>query len=313
MQLVDRLLKGDKRAAARIISMIEDREPEAEKIIGLLHPHSGKAHIIGLTGPPGAGKSTLVSQLVKEFRSRGSRTGVIAVDPSSPFTGGALLGDRVRMTDIGADPGVYIRSMATRGHVGGLALATYDAVKVLGAMGMDKVFVETVGAGQSEVEIANLAHTTIIVEMPSSGDSIQILKAGILEIGDVYVVNKADEDGAESMVNNLKSVLPEESGGWKRPVLTTIALEGTGVAQVADKLEQHYKFLKTSGRLAEKERIRSEVELRDALTEAMLGGLLTTRRGKENYEKVLEKVVEKKLDPHTAARRLLSRKTAWRM
>lgn len=313
MQLVDRLLKGDKRAAARIISMIEDREPEAEKIIGLLHPHSGKAHIIGLTGPPGAGKSTLVSQLVKEFRSRGSRTGVIAVDPSSPFTGGALLGDRVRMTDIGADPGVYIRSMATRGHVGGLALATYDAVKVLGAMGMDKVFVETVGAGQSEVEIANLAHTTIIVEMPSSGDSIQILKAGILEIGDVYVVNKADEDGAESMVNNLKSVLPEEGGGWKRPVLTTIALEGTGVAQVADKLEQHYKFLKTSGRLAEKERIRSEVELRDALTEAMLGGLLTTRRGKENYEKVLEKVVEKKLDPHTAARRLLSRKTAWRM
>lgn len=310
MQLVDRLLRGDKRAAARIISMIEDREPEAEKIIRLLHPHTGKAHIIGLTGPPGAGKSTLVSQLVREFRSRGMKTGVIAVDPSSPFTGGALLGDRVRMTDVGLDEGVYIRSMATRGHVGGLALATYDAVKVLGAMGMDKVFVETVGAGQSEVEIANLAHSTIVVEMPSSGDSIQILKAGILEIGDLYVVNKADEGGAESMVNNLRSVLPDEDGGWKRPLLTTVASEGKGISEVADELEKHLKYLRKSGKLEEKERIRSEVELRDALTEAMLAKLLTTRKGKEVYEKVLDKVVAKKLDPHTAARRLLAGKTA---
>ena len=309
MQLVDRLLKGDKRAAARIISMIEDREPEAERVMRLLHPHTGKSHIIGLTGPPGAGKSTLVSQLVREFRSRGMKTGVIAVDPSSPFTGGALLGDRVRMTDVGLDEGVYIRSMATRGHVGGLALATYDAVKVLGAMGMDKVFVETVGAGQSEVEIANLAHSTIVVEMPSSGDSIQILKAGILEIGDLYVVNKADEGGAESMVNNLKSVLPGE-GGWKRPVLTTVASEGKGISEVADELEKHLKFLRDSGKLEEKERVRSEVELRDALTEAMLARLLTTKNGKAAYEKVLGQVVERKLDPHTAAKRLLSRKSA---
>jgi len=308
MQLVDRLLKGDKRAAAKVISMIEDREVGAQEVIRLLHPHTGKAHIVGLTGPPGAGKSTLISALVKEFRSRHKKVGVIAVDPTSPFTGGALLGDRVRMTDVSTDEGVYIRSMATRGHVGGLALATYDAVKVLEAMGMEKVFVETVGAGQSEVEVANLAHTTVIVEMPGSGDSIQILKAGILEIGDIYVVNKADEGGAESMVANLKSVLPEERDGWRPPVLTTVATEGRGVPEVANELERHLTHLIESGKLVEKERIRSEVELRDALTEAMLTRLLSSKDGNESYRRILHKVVTKKIDPRSAAKQLLSKK-----
>ena len=308
MQIVDRLLKGDKRAAAKIISMIEDKDEQAKKAVSLLHPHTGKAHIIGLTGPPGAGKSTLISALVREFRSRGKRVGVIAVDPTSPFTGGALLGDRVRMTDLGIDDGVYIRSMATRGHVGGLALATYDAVKVLDAMGMEKVFVETVGAGQSEVEVANLAHTTVIVEMPGSGDSIQILKAGILEIGDVYVVNKADEGGAETMVSNLKSVLPEEREGWRPLVLTTVASEGIGVPDLADQLDGHLSHLKASGRLREKERGRSEAELREALTEAMLEKILESPGGKRMYHEMLEKVVAKKVDPHGAAKRLLSKR-----
>jgi len=309
MKLVDRLLKGDKRAAAKIISLIEDRDAQAQRIVGLLHPHTGKAHIVGFTGPPGAGKSTLISALVRVFRSRGKKVGVIAVDPTSPFTGGALLGDRVRMTDVGTDDGVYIRSMATRGHVGGLALATYDAVKVLEAMGMEKVFVETVGVGQSEVEVANLAHTTVIVEMPGSGDSIQILKAGVLEIGDVYTVNKADEGGAESMVTNLKSVLPEDREGWTPPVLTTVASEGKGVSELADRLEAHFSYLQESGKLREKERIRSEVELRDALTETMLEKLTTSKGGRKRYDDMLNRVVARKLDPHTAARRLLSDRT----
>jgi len=309
MQLVDKLLKGDKRAAARIISMIEDRDSEAKKIVKLLYAHTGRAHVIGLTGPPGSGKSTLISALVKEFRKNGKKVGVIAVDPSSPFTGGALLGDRVRMTDIGSDKNVFIRSMATRGHVGGLALATYDAVKVLEAMGMEKIFVETVGAGQSEVEIANLAHTTVIVEMPGSGDSIQILKAGILEIGDIYVVNKADEEGTETMVTNLLSVLPKDQEDWKPPVLTTVALEGKGVHNVANELDKHFTYLKESGKLKQKNRIRSEVELRDALTETILNKLLATASGRKNYNGVLNKVIEKELDPHSAAKLLLSKRS----
>jgi len=180
VKFVDDLLKGDKRAAAKLISMIEDDDARATEALSAIYPHTGKAHVVGFTGPPGVGKSSLINQLLREFRTRGRKVGVVAVDPTSPFTGGAVLGDRIRMTDTGTDPGVFIRSMATRGHAGGLALATFDAVKVLDAFGMDLVFVETVGAGQSEVDIASRAHTTVVVQMPQSGDAVQALKAGPL-------------------------------------------------------------------------------------------------------------------------------------
>src|SRR5881296_3493670 len=205
--LVDSLLKGDKRSAGKLISLIEDDEPEAVEAVALIFPHTGRAHVVGLTGPPGVGKSSLINRLVRAFRSRGKTVGVVAVDPTSPFTGGAVLGDRIRMADTGADPGVFIRSMATRGHAGGLALATFDAVRVLDAMGSNIVFVETVGAGQSEVEIASRAHTTVVVEMPLTGDVVQTMKAGILEIGDVAAA-----------IEKHASYLDESGGRRKREV-----------------------------------------------------------------------------------------------
>lgn len=305
--LVDAVRKGDKRAAAKVISMIEDDEPEARDVLRAIYRHTGGAHVVGLTGPPGTGKSTLISRLLRVFRSRGRRVGVIAVDPTSPFTGGAILGDRVRMADASRDPDVFIRSMATRGHPGGLALATFDAVRVLEAMGMDLVFVETVGAGQSEVEIAKRAHTTVVVEMPASGDALQILKAGILEIGDLYVVNKADLDGADGMVANLEMVIPERDRGWRPPVLQTVATEGRGVEAVAEALERHWKHLTASGELAVRERARAETELRGALAEAALRRLAKGTATKRRLAEAIERVATRKADVRTVAEELLAR------
>jgi len=303
--LVQRVLAGDKRAAARLISMIEDDEPGARDALRKLYRHTGRAHIVGFTGPPGAGKSTLISRLIKEFRKRKKTVGVIAVDPTSPFTGGAILGDRVRMPEASLDPHVYIRSMATRGHAGGLALATFDAVHVLEAFGADVVFVETVGAGQSEVEIAKRAHTTVVVEMPASGDAVQILKAGILEIGDVYVVNKADLDGADAMVSNLELVIPERTRGWRPPVLRATASEGTGVGEVADELEKHWRHLNASGELAVRERARAETELRGALAEAALHRLAANPATERRLRRGIERIASREIDVRTMAEELL--------
>src|SRR2546422_5344550 len=240
--------------------MVEDDDPGATEALAAIYPHTGKAHIVGFTGPPGVGKSSLINRLIREFRVRDRKVGVVAVDPTSPFTGGAVLGDRIRMSDTGTDPGVFIRSMATRGHTGGLGLATFDAVKVLDASGIDLVFVETVGAGQSEIEIASRAHTTVVVQMPQSGDAVQALKAGILEIGDLYVVNKTDLGGADAMSSNLDFML-EERQGWRPPVIQTSALEGTGIKELADAINKHYRYLKggAGGRRREADRAREEL------------------------------------------------------
>jgi len=303
VKIVDQVLNGDKRATAKLISMIEDDERGASEALAAIFPHTGRAHTVGFTGPPGVGKSSLINRLVREFRERGKRIGVVAVDPTSPFTGGAVLGDRIRMADTGTDPGVFIRSMATRGHSGGLALATFDAVKVLDAFGLDLVFVETVGAGQSEVEIASRAHTTVVVQQPQSGDSVQALKAGILEIGDIHVVNKADLGGADAMVSNLDFML-EERMGWRPPVLQTSALEGKGIKELADAIVKHYRYLKAGPMWRRREGDRARKELYESMRR-LLAETFSEDAAGETLEGEVAAIVSRKTDPRTAAKKLL--------
>ena len=303
MKLVEQVLKGDKRAVAKLISMVEDDDPGATEALASVYPKTGKAHVVGFTGPPGVGKSSLINRLVREFRSRGKKVGVVAVDPTSPFTGGAVLGDRIRMADTGTDPGVFIRSMATRGHAGGLALATFDAVKVLDAFGMDIVFVETVGAGQSEVEVASRAHTTVVVQMPQSGDAVQVLKAGILEIGDVYVVNKTDLGGADVMATNLQFMMDEKEG-WRAPVAKTSALEGKGIPELADAIERHHKHLRSGPLWERRESDRARKELLESMRR-LLAETFSEKGAGEAFESNVKSIVARRIDPRTAAAKLL--------
>jgi len=303
VKIVEQVLKGDKRAAGKLISMIEDDDPGATEALAAIYPHTGKAHIVGFTGPPGVGKSSLINRLIREFRVRDRKVGVVAVDPTSPFTGGAVLGDRIRMSDTGTDPGVFIRSMATRGHTGGLGLATFDAVKVLDASGIDLVFVETVGAGQSEIEIASRAHTTVVVQMPQSGDAVQALKAGILEIGDLYVVNKTDLGGADAMSSNLDFML-EERQGWRPPVIQTSALEGTGIKELADAINKHYRYLKGGAGWRRKESDRARKELYESMRRLLAESFADETEG-ITLEETVGAIVARKTDARAAAKKLL--------
>src|SRR6185437_11950740 len=256
--IVTRLLAGDRRALARVVTLIENGAPEARAILAELHAHGGHAHIVGFTGSPGAGKSTLVMQLARELRRREQRIGILAVDPSSPFTGGAILGDRIRMQELAGDPNVFIRSMASRGSLGGLAASTRDVARALDAAGYDVVIIETVGAGQAEVEIVRAAHSVLVVTVPGMGDDIQALKAGILEIADIFVVNKADRPGADQAAAELRMLLslaakqPKSPDVWRVPILKTAATQGEGTSELVDALFRHRAFLAESGQLAQR-------------------------------------------------------------
>ncbi|NGY57925.1 methylmalonyl Co-A mutase-associated GTPase MeaB [Lentzea sp. NEAU-D13] len=302
--LVDRARDGEPRAVARLISLVEQGSAQLPLVAAALAPFTGNAQVIGLTGAPGVGKSTSTNALVRAFRAEGKRVAVIAVDPSSPFSGGALLGDRVRMGDHATDPGVFIRSMATRGHLGGLSSATPQALRVLDAAGFDVILVETVGVGQSEVEIVALADTTLVLLAPGMGDGIQAAKAGILEIADVFVVNKADRDGADQTARDLKYMISlgrrdREGPSWRVPVVKTVAARMEGLDRVVEAIAEHRSWMAEHGELAERRLRRAGAEI-----EAIAVERVRTRFGP--VDQLAKRVVEGELDPFAAAEQLIS-------
>jgi len=318
MTLTERILQGDRLALARLLSELEDQSTQGAETLGDLYPHTGKAHLIGITGAPGTGKSTLVNRLVKRFRSNtplnsspAPSVAVIAVDPSSPFSGGAILGDRIRMRDLAGDAGVFIRSMASRGKLGGLASATGAFTMAFDAAGFDLVLIETVGAGQAEVDIASSAHTTVVIDAPGLGDDVQANKAGILEIADIMVVNKFDLPGAERALRTLEmamhlaqpgpSTLP---AGWEIPVLATVATTGEGIDSLAQAIMNHRRFLKESGGWGARERVRVETQLRQDLASFLLGDFMDHLL-EGRFDTLVQAVVDRQLAPPAALEALL--------
>ncbi|GAA2111035.1 methylmalonyl Co-A mutase-associated GTPase MeaB [Actinomadura alba] len=306
--LVARARDGAPRALARLITLVENASPHLREVMAALNPLAGRAQVIGLTGSPGVGKSTSTGALVTAFRKHGRRVGVLAVDPSSPFTGGALLGDRVRMQDHATDPEVFIRSMASRGHLGGLAWAAPQAIRVLDAAGCDVILVETVGVGQAEVEIASLADSTIVLVAPGMGDSIQAAKAGILEIADIFVVNKADRDGAHQTVRDLRNMIALADRGldeWRPPIVTTVASRGEGADEVMEALDKHCAWLTGTGTLRKRRlaRARDEVE---AIAVTALRERMGDLHGDRRLDVLAAKVLDGECDPYSAAEELVS-------
>jgi len=308
--LIDRARSGDPRALARLVSLVENRSPELRAVMKAIAPYTGQARVIGLTGSPGVGKSTVTAALVAAYRSAGERVGVLAVDPTSPFSGGALLGDRVRMQDHATDDGVFIRSMASRGQLGGLAWATPQALRILDAAGFGLVLIETVGVGQAELEIASLADTTLVIVAPGMGDSIQAAKAGILEIADVFVVNKSDRPGAQEVVRDLRTMLsmgewPE--GRWKPPIVSTAAAasDRAGLDDLIERIGQHQAWLDSSGELAARRQTRAREEIA-AIAVAVLRERMGALPGDQRMAELAARVAAGETDPYTAADELVS-------
>jgi LAO/AO transport system kinase len=333
--LADRVLAGEVRAAARLMRDLDDRLPEAEVALRALFPRTGRAYVVGLTGAPGAGKSSLTDRLIARLRGAGKSVGVVAVDPTSPFTGGAILGDRIRMQEHAVDPGVFIRSLGTRGHLGGLSRSTSDVVQVLDAMGKDVVLVETVGVGQDEVEIASLAHTVVVVMVPGLGDDVQAIKAGVLEIADVFAVNKADREGADRTVRDLQIMLelrrsvaarpaldhdalhrfrggaespPPGPGDWEPPIVRTVAVKDEGIDELVAAIEGHRAHLERTGQRRAREAARARAAFVSVLRERLVAGALDRLEAEMGrLDEVAERIAAREADPYALADELAAR------
>jgi LAO/AO transport system kinase len=310
MSLAPQVFEGNIRAAARLMRDIDDGRPSAIAELKQLYPRTGNAYIVGITGPPGAGKSTLVDQLTAAFRSRGKKVGIVAIDPTSPFTGGAILGDRIRMNRHSCDEGVFIRSLATRGALGGLSRSTADVALVMDALGMDIVIIETVGVGQDEVDIVKEAHTTCVVMVPGLGDDIQAIKAGILEIGDIFVVNKADREGADRTARELNTMLEMRhavEGSWNPQVMKTEAQRGTGIEELTDEILKHRDFLLSSGTVSNFLRERNQRHFMDVLRDTLFRKALAYMAESDYLEKVVTDMSERRIDPFSAVEEIVAK------
>lgn len=301
MEIVDKLLNHSRLALSKAITAVENEYDDAVKIMTEIYPHTGNAYVIGITGPPGAGKSTLTDKLAKEYRKRGKTVGIVAIDPTSPYSGGAILGDRIRMMDLTADEGIFVRSMATRGSLGGLSQKAGDAVKLMDAFGMDVIIVETVGVGQSEVDIVKTADTTMVVVIPGMGDDIQAIKAGILEIGDLFTINKADREGTDKLNIEIEMMLElnPEHFGWRPPINRTIASKGEGIEAVVDSIEAHKAYLIESGKLNDirKARIKNEVTamLNDHVNRYIDKNVIQT----DEFDNLVVKMQSREIEPYS--------------